>query len=177
MLGNEPEPNQAISSVSFLFGVNQLWVTLCGTHSKRSPVFSTVFLCLCVTFPLSLLVLQIIRVSITALEAITISSHKDLLHLKRRPPWTSRSCPPQGHQALPWGPWTTPCPDITPPVRLSASLTSCRTPQETHPVPNPTCPGPCTPCLRKSLVPALLFLRYPSTVVLTMAITCHIHQK
>lgn len=145
-----------------------------ATPAWVSPLRS---LGLCVTFPLSLLVRQIIRASITALEAITISSRKDLLRLKRRPPWISLSCPPRGRQALPWGPWITPCPDITPPVRLSASLTSCRTPQETRPVPNPTCPGPCTPCPRKFLAPVLHFLRYPSTVVLTMAITCHIHQK
>jgi len=130
-----------------------------------------------VTSPLSLLAHQITRASITALEAITISSRKDLPRLKRRPPWISPSCPPRGRRAPRWGPWSTPCPAITPPARPSASPTSCRTRPETRPAPNPTCPGPCTPCPPRFLGPVLRFPPSRSTAVLATAITCPIHQK
>lgn len=110
-------------------------------------------------------------------EAIMIFSRKDLHLPKPRRQWTSPLCPPRDHQELHLGGWITLYLDITLPAKLSVLQTSCPTLLETHLVQNPIYLVPCTPCQQKCLDQVLHFHQYRSMAVVTMATTCHIHQK
>uniref|UniRef100_A0A8C2U5M2 LIM/homeobox protein Lhx1 n=1 Tax=Coturnix japonica TaxID=93934 RepID=A0A8C2U5M2_COTJA len=120
---------------------------------------------------------QITRASTTAPGATTSSSRKARPPRRRRRRWSCRSGRRADRRAHRWARWSIRCPGITRPERRSASPTCWRTPPGTRPAPSPPCPAPCTPCPRKCSAPVLRSPRYPSTAVLTTAITCHTHQK